>query len=141
MEQGARTRLLTAVVLTVVFGSGVLLGLAAQANLAATPAAEVLAMSAGDPENTRRIPMYEQVGPTETQMGQIESIVAEHRAQMDALHEEFRKAYDPRYDALIAETREAIKDVLTPEQAAAYQELVDARDQRRAERSDGNDRD
>lgn len=142
MDKLLRTRLATAVVLTVVFGTGVLLGLAADRSLAATPAGEV-----SRPDTTeeatprRRVPMYERVGPDAEQKMVIDSIVSEYRVAMKALHAEFRAAYNPRYQKLVEETRSAIKGVLTPEQAQAYDSLIAESDRRRAERDAREDRD
>ena len=140
MDKAPRTRLLTALVLAVVFGSGAVVGLALDHNLMADPVEE--ARGDGEEERTerRRVPMYEQVGPNEAQMERIDSIVEEYRESMRSLHREFREAYNPRYQALIEETREAIKGVLDPEQAMAYDSLIAERDRRRAER-DGRDED
>ena len=74
--------------------------------------------------------------PDDEQSAQIATIVQGYRADMDALHEEFRRAYDPRYDAILFDAREAIKAVLTPEQAAEYQTLVDEREARKAEKEE-----
>ena len=57
------------------------------------------------------------------------------------MHEEFRSAYNPRYQALIQETREAIKEVFSEEQAAEYEALLNDFDRRRAERNEKEDRD
>ncbi len=144
MEHGSRTRLVTAVMLAVVFASGVLLGLAADNNLGAEPP-QIAAQGADgdqrDGKRERRTPMYEQVGPSTDQMVFIDSIVKEYRTQMDGLHTEFRRAYNPRYQALIQETREVIKTVFSEEQAAEYQALLDDFDRRRAERNEKDDRD
>lgn len=142
MGQGTKTRLLTVGVLVTVFGAGVLLGLAADSTLTATPAAASTAVVAGteveesEPE-APRIPMYEQVGPDPEQAVVIDSIVREHRARMDALNREFQERYDPQYRAIVEETRAAIKVVFTPEQAAQYQALVEERDRRRAAEAAG----
>jgi len=141
MGQGTKTRLVTAGVLLTVFGAGVLLGLAADSTLTATPASAVPALSVeteeGDAE--RRLPMYEQIGPDADQSVVIDSIVREHRARMDALNREFQEQYDPQYRAIVEETRAAIKQVFTPEQAAEYQALVEERDRRRAAQAAGGD--
>lgn len=130
MEHGSRTRLVTAVMLAVVFASGVLLGVAGDGNL-------VAAESEGKKQR-----MYEQVGPTNDQMVFIDSIVKDHRARMDALHEEFRRAYYPIYRELIEDTRGAIMEVFSDEQAAEYEVLLDDFDQRKAaERKEKEDRD
>jgi len=142
MEHGSRTRLATATVLVVVFGAGLLLGLAVDGSLVATPSEVTAAGEAeGADERQRRTPMYEQVGPTEEQMVLIDSILVVRKARMDELHKEFRSAYNPRYQALIEDTREAIKGVFTPEQAVEYQALLDDFDRRKAERREKDDRD
>jgi len=140
MNKLLRTRLTTVVVLIVVFGAGILLGMAADRSMVATPAAEA-ARPAESEDSARRGPLWEQVGPSDAQKIVIDSIVAEYRTAMKALHAEFNAAYDPRYRALLDETRAAIKGVLTPEQAHAYDSLVAERDRQHAERDSGGDRD
>lgn len=136
MDKGPKTRLLTALVLAVVFASGAVVGLAVDRNLVADPVEEVPPDTEEEQSERRRVPMYEQVGPNEAQMERIDSIVKEHRQSMRALHREFNEAYNPRYQALIQETREAIKSVLDPEQAMAYDSLLAEYDRRRAERDE-----
>lgn len=127
----AKTRLLTALLLAAIFGAGFTLGLAFDRTAVATPAEDAEAVA---DEEEERTPMYEQVGPTDAQSGLIDSIVVEHRAKMEALQEQFRDAYNPRYEALIDSTREAIKDVFTAEQAAQYDSLIADYERRKAER-------
>lgn len=139
MEAGARTRLVTALVLVAVFGAGILLGLAADSNLGAQPV-DTAAQPAGDaassdePE-TRRRRIYDDVGPNESQLELIDSIVAEHRARTNALDEEMRAGFR----VILLETREAIKEVLTPEQADEYQQLLDEYEAKRAADRDNED--
>jgi len=142
MDKLLRTRLTTALVLVLVFASGALLGVATDRSLGAAPA-EAVARPDSTEETTerRRVPMYEQVGPDAEQKMAIDSIVSEYRVAMKALHAEFRAAYDTRYQALVEETRSAIKGVLTPEQVQAYDSLVAERDRRRAERDSTEDED
>jgi Spy/CpxP family protein refolding chaperone len=139
MERTARTRLTTAVVLAVVFSAGLLVGMAVDRS-AVEPAAEVADTTRRE-ERGRRTRMYEQVGASEAQLAQIESIVREHRGELRALQGEFRDAYDQRYQALIEQTRSAIKGVLTAEQAEAYDSLVAEYEKRRAERGSRENRD
>ncbi len=140
MERVLRTRLFAGVVLAVVFGAGVLLGLAVDRS----PGPDA---DRGRGEETHRTPTYMKVDPTAEQQSQIDSILRVHRAAMKSLHEEFRQAldqfrktYDPRYEALIKETREEIKGVLTPEQAAKYDSLLAENARRRAEREQRQNR-
>ena len=139
MERTARTRLQTALILSVVFGSGLILGFAADRSLGADQSD--VGRIGEDVERERRVPMYEQVGPDEEQRILIDSIVKDYRDAMKALHAEFRASYNPRYEALVRETREAIKGVLTLEQRAAYDSLIAEREKNRAERGARESRD
>lgn len=142
MERMLRTRLVTGVVLAAVFGAGVLLGLALDRSLAAPPAGEMVRADGGQgtADQGRRHPLYEQVGTSAEQKVRIDSIVGNYRSAMKALHAEFRAAYNPRYEALVAETRTAIKGVLTPEQVQKYDSVVAEYEQRRGGRSSRDDR-
>ena len=138
MEKILRTRLVTTLVLAVVFSAGLLVGVAADRSVAASPAvAQTLEDSNAAP--TRRVPMYEQVGPDEAQKILIDSIVGEYRSSMKSLHAEFWATYNPRYQALVDSTRASIKGVLTSEQAQAYDSLVADLERRRAERGSRED--
>ena len=142
MSQQTRTRLLTAGVLLTVFGAGLLLGYAADSTLTATPAAALVptgAVGSDDEAEEERVPMYRQVGPDSVQSVVIDSIVQEHRDRIDALNRQFQGEYDPQFRQIVEDTRAAIRDVFTPEQAARYQALTDERDRRRAE--EGGDED
>ncbi|NJD17749.1 MAG: hypothetical protein FIA95_00465 [Gemmatimonadetes bacterium] len=142
MDKLLRTRLTTVVVLAAVFAAGLLSGLAVDRALVVTPEEEEAGTEGAARSGERRGAMYEQVGPSEAQKAVIDSIVAEYRTAMRALHAEFQAAYDPRYEALVRETRAAIKGVLTPEQVHAYDSLIAerdslmaARDRQRSQRS------
>lgn len=150
MEHGSRTRLVTAVMLVVVFASGLLLGLAADSNLSAEPPEVVVTTSDGDEpevERSRRY-IYEQVEPTPEQSVLIDSMMKDYRDSRESLEGELRKgyrelrsSYDPLHQALVRDLRGAIKDVFSEEQAAEYQALLDDFDRRRAERNENEDRD
>jgi hypothetical protein len=137
MENGSRTRLVTVMIIAVIFSTGLVVGLAADSSLQATPIDDVVAESTdenAEEARPRRTPMYERVGPTAEQSVVISEVLKANGQRMKALHEEFDSAYQPRYRALIQETRRSILGVFTLEQAVEYQELLDAFDQRRAER-------
>ncbi len=135
MQRILRTRLVTALILVVVFGAGAVSGAAWDRGFGTrhdTPPSRP----------ARREPVFMQVHPTARQKTEIDSIVKERHAAFENLHEEFRKAleqfhetYDPRYDSLIKDTRDAIKSVLTPAQAVQYDSLLARMDRRRAERA------
>lgn len=154
MGQTAKTRLITAGVLIAVFGAGVLVGLVADSELGAvpTPADVAEATETAEPEtadeasdeaerSSRRY-LYHEVGPNESQLERIDSIVKEHRARRNALDEELKAEFDVGYRAILLDTREAIKSVLTADQAAEYQRLLDEWDaERQAERENGDEKD
>jgi Spy/CpxP family protein refolding chaperone len=136
MEKSVRTRLFTAAVLVIVFGTGLVSGMALSHGMAAEPEDAVAARPPATDSTGRshREPMYEQVGPTEAQRVRIDSIVKQNHEAMRALTKEFHQAFDPRYENLVTGTRAAIRSVLTPEQAMKYDSLLAASDRRRAER-------
>ena len=144
MEHGSRTKLVTAVILAVVLGTGVMLGLVSDGSLVAPPAEEATMNDADRgrvSERRRRTPMYEQVGPTEAQGVLIDSILEDQRQHMRSLHDEFRASYDPRYQAVIQQTREAILEVFTLEQASEYRVLLQEFDESRTQRGNKGNRD
>jgi Spy/CpxP family protein refolding chaperone len=142
MERILRTRVVTGLVLAVVFGAGLVLGLAVDRSLMAEPQAEVADARAGNDSTaqSRRRPLYEQVEPTEEQKVRIDSIVDQYRSAMKSLHAEFRAAYNPRYEALVSGTRAAIRGVLTAEQAKTYDSLIADYERRRSERPSRDNR-
>ena len=159
MEPGSRTKLMTAVILTVVLGTGVMLGLVSvceigdgrtrcvinvNSDLAAMPVEEGMVREAdrdGMSERNRRTPMYQQVGLTEDQSRLIDSILEDQLQHMRSLHEEFRTTYVPRYQALIQQTREAILEVFTDEQASDYRALLQEFDESRTRGDKRSNRD
>lgn len=139
MEHVSRTRLLTAVVLTAVFGAGVLLGLVADSSLGAEPA-EVAEETRGEAESERRSRrIYPQVNPTPDQQARIDAIVSEHRERKNALDKDTRAAYGEGFREILLETRAGIRGVFTPEQAAEYQRLLDEHDARQATERENRD--
>ena len=159
MEPGSRTKLMTAVILAVVLGTGVMLGLVTvceigdgrtrcvinvNSDLAAMPVEEGMVREVDRDcmsERNRRTPMYEQVGLTEDQSRLIDSILEDQLQHMRSLHEEFRTTYVPRYQALIQQTREAILEVFTDEQASDYRALLQEFDESRTRGDKRSNRD
>ena len=139
IENLQRTRLATVAILTLVFGTGVLMGLVLDRNLAAAPVSAAVADTAAAAEEPRRQYMFERVGLSPDQRAVIDSIVVGHRARMSALRQQFSEEYDPQYRAIVEATRENIKGVMTPEQAAMYDSLTTARDRERAAEESASD--
>jgi len=134
MERLQRTRLLSVVVLGAIFGSGVLLGLALDFGLdgadhppvASDEQASVDSDEAGDRQE--RVPLYHQVGAlTAQQDARIDSIMDLQRESMRELQrdfDDFRGKYNSRMSQIGHRTREAIKEVLSVEQAEMYDSLL-----------------
>jgi Spy/CpxP family protein refolding chaperone len=155
LEKGTRTRLTTVVILFLVLATGFVLGIAVDRRLEARAGtADARWPGSGgrgpgvdraggrgqsaDTTTRRRSLLVEQVGLTDVQKEQIDSIVAHYRGKRDALQAQLEadlwEAYMPRSRELLEETREEIKSVLTPEQRTAYDSLLVERDRRREER-------
>ncbi len=144
MESALKARLVTVVVLALVFGSGVTAGLAWEptpgTDRAAEPAQaedqreEREGRERGDGSNRGRRPLLvEQVGLTVDQKAQVDEIVENSRQRMRSLEKDTR----PQYRAIIEETRTAIKGVLTNEQRAEYETILSEHDREREERRRG----
>ncbi|HAY76897.1 MAG TPA: hypothetical protein DCY33_03565 [Gemmatimonadetes bacterium] len=141
MAQESRTRLTTVVLLLVVFGTGLLIGFAVGNEVMSEPendgsmvAAEIEVDTNESEVEPRRRRIYDQVEPNEQQLRVIDSIVTVHRGRTNTLDEEMRAQLNSGFRLILLETREAIKDVLTSEQAAEYQRLLDENDARRQDR-------
>ena len=129
MEHGLKTRLVTAVVIAAVFGSGVLIGFAADNTLGSDAVeANAVETDSARTETPRRRPMYTRVDPTEAQLESIDSIVRMHRKRINALDDERRAAVRE----ITLETRAEIMAVLTPEQADRYRQILEDWDARQA---------
>jgi len=160
LEKSARARLTTALVLILVMGAGAVLGVAIDRQLASRGRAGEVDTASGsrsggdfrgrgfdpryrDPgrnpdqvgDSAQRRPLIvEQVGLSDAQRSQVDSILRFYRTEMRALHDEFDQAYTTRYREITQATREAIKGILTNEQRVAYDSLLVAWDRRREER-------
>lgn len=140
-----RTRLVTLAVLLLVFVSGLLVGLAVDRTLTAGPPAEEAEEREGrrdrDDDDRRRGRRYviDGVELAPDQRSRVDSIIAFHRQRTKELSEEFEEEYRPRYRQIVSETREAIKSVLTDEQAAIYDSLLSERARHRSRRDDDSD--
>lgn len=140
MERGLKARLGTAVVLALVFGSGVTAGLAwtrtpqeprtVESGQAEDHGGERQVRDRGDRSDRGQRPLLvEQVGLTTQQKARVDEIVEKSRERMRSLENDTR----PQYRAIIEETRAAIKEVLTTEQRAEYEAILSERDREREE--------
>ena len=161
LERSTRARITTALVLTLVLSAGVVLGVALDRKLEArSVAGEEFRRPDGPPgmdrgrgfdpqrsrdpsrppseprDSTRRRPpmVLDQVGLSDVQKEQVDSIVGYFRGQMRALHEEFDEAYATRYRELNRQAREEVRGVMTEDQRLVYDSLQAEWARRRAER-------
>lgn len=146
MRAHARATVTSAVVLMAVFVSGALVGRVWDRGGVAQAALAPDSASAEAPaEESRRRPMYEEVGLTAAQQVAIDSIVVHYRADVRELQRAAREAWEQEYMARVEAVREAIKGVMTEAQRAQYDSLLKASDERRRARreeresSNGND--
>jgi Spy/CpxP family protein refolding chaperone len=110
---------------------GVLLGLAAGAWTARHHFFKSMgAVERRDPGQRILKKLDSELKLTPDQRTKVEAIFAENRRKMDALRAEIepkmealRKATEPRFEALKKENEDAIRKVLTPEQAKKYDEI------------------
>ena len=131
------TRAAAGGVLFVTLVAGFLLGLvwsrtsSAQAEPGAPTAPAAVAAEEADEdrggETRRRGLIVERVGLSAEQQVQVDSIVGQSRTMM----RQFRADYRTGYGELIESTRSSIRAVLTPEQAAEYDALLNDFDRRR----------
>lgn len=152
MERTTKARLVSLGVLLTVLAAGFFLGVAwergsgppggGDADVASEAPGEAGRGSGDrgrDRQKDRRL-IVERVDLTPGQRERVDSVVEIHRERMKALRREFRGEYEPRYRALVADTRDAIRSLLTAEQRATYDSLLAEHDRRREERGRGRDR-
>lgn len=133
LEHRVRTRIATVGILVLVFMAGLMVGFAVDRWQGAKAIAAEAEDRTSDPEkeNEPRGRIIDQVDLTEGQKMAVDSIVEHHRQEMT----ELQASYRPRYRQIVNDTREAIKEMLTPEQRALYDSLLARNDERRRESS------
>jgi Skp family chaperone for outer membrane proteins len=131
MEQGLRTKLLTALTLVLVFASGGVTGYAAAAREG--DAAEPLPPA-------RRSYVFEQFSRTEVQQVQIDSILRTHRAGMNKINselEQLRQRYQAASDSISRATGDAIALVFPADVSEEYRaRLAESRSERARSREE-----
>jgi Spy/CpxP family protein refolding chaperone len=139
MAVSSGTRFATVLILVTVFVSGGLLGAALDRRLGAEPAPVNETPENQRGERRERGMIVDEVNPSPEQKAQIDSIVALNRDRIRDLRDRLEDEYRPLRRDLVLETREAIKSVLSPEQAAEYTRLLAEYDEKRRNRdSDSN---
>ena len=129
-----RAKTVAGAALVLLFGSGVVIGLAWDRTGGARPPEGVGTEEESRGREGRRRMIVDNVGLSALQKAEVDSLVVFHRQRMSDLDTEFR----PRYRAVIHDLREEIKQVLTDDQRVQYEVLLAERDARRAKRRRGN---
>ena len=137
IEKSALTaRMVAAAALILLFGSGVVVGLAWDQTASASTPGQLRMEEPSEREGRRRRLIVDDVGLSAVQQDAVDSLVVFHRQRMSDLDAEFR----PRYGAVIADLREEIKQVLTVDQRATYDVLLAEHDAERNARRHRNSR-
>jgi len=129
-----KTNMVAGTALVLLFGSGVVVGLAWDGTASARLPEEVRPEEGSRGREGRRRMIVDNVGLSVVQKAEVDSLVVFHRQRMSDLDMEFR----PRYRVVIHDLREEIKQVLTDDQRVRYEVLLAERDARRAKRRRGN---
>ncbi len=129
-----KARMVAGTALVLLFGSGIVVGLAWNQTASAGPTEEVRTEERSRSRGRRRRMIVDNVGLSAVQKSAVDSLVVFHRQLMSDLDKEFQ----PRYRALIHDLREEIKQVLTDDQRIRYDVLLAERDAERAERRRSN---
>ena len=131
-----RARTVVGAALVLLFGSGIVVGLAwDQTASASTPETSRTEERRMD-RDKRDGMIVDRVGLSSTQKTSVDSLVAYHRGRMRDLDSEFR----PRYRAVISDLRGEIKEVLTDDQRSMYDALLEEHDAKRHSRRSRNSR-
>jgi hypothetical protein len=144
MADTSRARVISLSVLTVVFLSGLIVGMAFDRVIGTTDAAPAPAGAMASPDEggegdrddrrrERRRPMYAQVGLDDAQEERIDSIVRHYRDEVRTASREARRDWESRYWEMVLATRASIRSVMDADQAARYDSLLEASDRRREE--------
>jgi hypothetical protein len=136
-ESALKAKTVAATALILLFGSGVVVGLALDQVANANTLEEVRRDTRGERDGRRRQMIVDKVGLSTVQKASLDSLVSFHRQRMSDLDKEFQ----PRYRTLIADLREEIKLVLTDDQRERYDVLLAERDAERTARRRNNGRD
>lgn len=125
-----KARIVAGTALVLLFGSGIVVGLAWDQTANASTVETKREEDAPASEGPRRRLVVDNVGLSAAQKTAVDSLVEFHRQRMSDLEAEFR----PRHRAVFADLRAEIKEVLTDHQRAQYEVLLAERDAERAAR-------
>ncbi len=126
-QSAFKAKMVAVSALILLFGSGVVVGLAWDETANASTPEEVRAEERSEREGRRRRMIVDDVGLSTVQKVAVDSLVVFHRQRMSNLDADFR----PRYRTVIADLREEIKQILTDDQRVRYDVLLAEHDAER----------
>ncbi len=137
IEKSALTaRMVAAAALILLFGSGVVVGLAWDQTANASTLEEVRRDARSEREGARHPMIVDGVGLSVVQKATVDSLVSFHRQRMSDLNTDFR----PRYRAVIGDLTMEIRQVLTDDQRLRYDTLLAEYEEEHAARRRNNSR-
>ncbi len=129
-----RAKVVVGTALALLFGSGVVVGLAWDQTASASTPEEARTEEPSRDRDRNRGRVVDGVGLSATQDALVDSLAAYHGKRMRSLDAEFR----PRYRAVIVDLREEVKGLLTDEQRSMYEVLLEEHDAKRHSRRSRN---
>ena len=129
-----RAKVVVGVVLTLLFGSGIVVGLAWDQTASASTLGVLRTEEPETDTERKKIRVVDAVGLSAVQDASVDSLVVFHVVRLRDLDAEFR----PRYRAVIGDLREEIKGILTDEQRSTYEVLLEEHDAKRHSRRSRN---
>ena len=117
LREVSKVKVIASVALTLLFGSGIVVGMAWERTVSASTPEDVSGETRSERSGERRHMIVEEVSLTASQKTSIDSLVSFYRDRMSELGQEFRS----RYRAEIVDLREEIKEVLTEDQLQMYE--------------------
>ncbi len=121
MSIWADARLRSGILLVFVLGAGLLLGSALGADRRCP------ADSSSRSARSSRSMMIDQVGLDDELRQRVNQVIEHFGGRMDALDRELRKEYRPRQQMIVRAARDSIRTLLSEEQLARYDSLLEQR--------------
>jgi len=135
-KSALKARMVAAAALVLLFGSGVVVGLALDQTAAASTTGAVRREARSERDGGRRPMIVDRVGLSMVQKAAVDSLYSFHRQRMSDLDTDFR----PRYRAVMSDFQVEIRQVLTDEQRVRYDVLLSEFEDDRADRRRKNSR-
>ena len=135
-QSAFKAKMVAATALILLFGSGVVVGLAWDQTANASTLEEVRGDARSERDGARHPMIVDGVGLSVVQKATVDSLVSFHRQRMSDLNTDFR----PRYRAVIGDLTMEIRQVLTDDQRARYDVLLAEYGERAARRRNNSEK-